>query len=678
MVHRVKGVLKKAAEFPNVKKLQVLVEEYKGEETGPFSSWKRLKKFHELSELVKKSEILEELSKGEMSPRLRDFVEKLAFHPNISMERVMQFWREPAEFLHINDEHTGERINAAKKPSNYLSLPYLGLRAADLRDAYVEGSVDELQLLPPMEMTQDPDDPRGLHLFVRRAIGQKRKGIKPEAQSGKKVFSAIKEFCGKHGINFRDLWDTEKGVQIIGKLDEGAYEELKEVIFRNGEGMAMPKDIYRARIGKKSDPDMTVAGNDTASCMPFGSGKNNVYMFNPNCVQMVVERKTSDGRWRTAAQSVVTIDLETTHSTPELMKQYQEDESRLKDLLNEQDLLGKYVVTCDNIEVAKNEEGRRVGNIREVYTQFFKTYLGEHSQELGLDPRRVVVGQAYTPEGLGLPSVDNTFVPLAPMGYSDNTKEKSYLIETGIKADEEALAVISKGEPGISELRIRDVIPVAVLEGKAFVDNRAVLENLHGMQNNLIGMKIANEHFGRPNLSFMYRDSTGVPRGYMMAYEGRNGDLEEIYVADIASDIDHPAGKLAGAQLIHNFFTAYRENYGTPERPFLPIAAEARGSTSYNILKRLFHRMARKAGLQAEMVVIDDSDVRQGETFYHVRVFVGRDQDEIDAQKELFDSVPLMLHGVEDIDGDGETDSQYDDWDDEEDDSYDPEQNYQW
>ncbi len=56
-----------------------------------------------------------------------------------------------------------------------------------------------------------------------------------------------------------------------------------------------------AEIHRKSDPLAVVAGDDTASCMGFGTGKNNVYMFNPNDALFTVRLVREDGTSRTIA-----------------------------------------------------------------------------------------------------------------------------------------------------------------------------------------------------------------------------------------------------------------------------------------------------------------------------------------------------------------------------------------
>lgn len=631
------AVYETAKKYTKVRKLQELMADIDKESFA--SSWKTLKKTYELVQLMRCTGILDELNSEEMDPRMREYVGKLAFHPNISTEAVITFWKDPAKFLDVDDHHTAQRINEVKKPSNYVSRPYLGLTAENLRDAYVLGEMDRLQTLPPMERTYNLGAPEQedltrtdtVHAFLRRALGREREGIKGEGKNPKKIFNKLREFCLEHSCNLPDLLDPEKGRAIVAELPSEAVEQLREITFDKNSGMKQPKvkgETYRIRIGAKSDPDMAVAGNDTASCMPFGSGKNNVYMFNPNCTQLVLERLQKDGSWRTAAQSVMTIDAVASRPTSELIKQYTQ-EGHLSDLITEEDLLRTPVVTCDNIEIAKNEEGERRHFVREAYERYFREYLSAHASVLGLDATRVAIGSGYTPANFGFKEVPNTFVPQAPMGYSDNVHEKAYLIETGLKPLE------TKLQQGMTPLSTRDTLAVAMIEGKAYKDNESLLTNLHNMQNGIIGMEIANAHFERPNLSSLYRDAKGIPRGYMLAYEGVNGGLPEVYIDDLASD---RTNRMAGGRLINRFFESYLANYGTEQRPFIPIYTNARESTSYPILKANVERLAERAGLVAEMV--ETGTYKSGSDIMHnMRIHIARSREDLAAQKARYAGV---------------------------------------
>jgi len=628
-------ILSKAEQYPNIKQLQDLLVDIR--EQGAASSWKTLKKTYELVQLLNRTEILEELNSGNLDPKLRTYIERLAFHPNISTEAVIRFWKDPASFLDIEDQHTDARVNEVKKPSNYLSLPYLGLKAEDLRDAYVFGELDALQTLAPMERTytlggseaNDLSRPEVVYGFLFRALGQERKGVKGEGKNSKKIFHELRAFCVENGCQPFDLVDPEKGPALIRAWPEDTVERLRSIIFDPKIGMSATKpsgETYRIRIGDKSDPEMAVAGNDTASCMPFGSGKNNVYMFNPNCTQLVLERRTSDGVWRTAAQSVMTIDYATSTPTPELIRSYEKSDGHLTDLLSEEDFGRLPVVTCDNIEVAKNEEGERTRYVREAYERFFKDYLSSYANELSVDATRVVIGSSYTPKNLGFKTIPNTFVPQAPMGYSDNVNASSFVIETGLKSTEEL------PRQNMSPLTTRDSLAVATIEGKAYKDNESLLMNLHHMQNAIIGMEIANTHFKRPNLSFVYRDAKQIPRGYMLAYEGVKGDLPEVYIDDLASD---GKNRMAGGRLIRQFFGAYLANYGMEERPFIPIFTNARESTRYPILQANVQRLAERSGLVAEMVEVGTHE-RGGDVMRDVRIHVAHTREELEKQKQKY------------------------------------------
>lgn len=638
----VEQILDEAKQFPNIAELQKLVKDI---EANSRLSWKRMKKLYDLKQFLGRRELLEELEK-ETNTKRRTYILKLALNENIAMDRVLQFWKEPGEFLDIDDGHTESQINAVKKPANYLSLPYLGMNAEDLRDALIEGSLDSIQTLPPMERTyvitngkiqkesqqeSSQTNPFALHATMVSAVGMQRKGIEGTAQDSRMLFGKLQAFFKERGVKWNDAWEPSTGVVLLSKMSDADRQSLFDLLHHSDFGIITKiiGDEYRVIIGNKSDPDMVIAGNDTASCMPFGSGKNNVYMYNPNCVQLVVQRKTGEGMWRTAAQSVVSIDVETGKPTPKLIEAYK-SEGKLKDLVDIEKLVHPGVITCDNIEPAKNEEGNRLENIRLVYTKFFEEYLAAYAPILNVDATKVIVGTGYTPAHLGLPSVANTYIPLAPMGYSDNIHETALEIRTGLAP------IASIAKTGVTPMQTRDVLSVTMLEGKAYHDNTSLLENLHGMQNNIIGMDIANAHFKRPNLSFVYRDEKGLPKGYMLAYEGRNGSNREIYLSDLAAD---PESKLAGGRLIASFFGAYTANYGTAERPFLPIFTNARDKTSYRIIQNQFERMLLRANLVGEIVEVS-THYRDQDLFHDLRLFVGRTKEDIKKQKREYESSP--------------------------------------
>lgn len=631
-------VFAKAKQFSSVKALQKLVNDLEG--GNPFASWKTLKKFYEIKQLLGKSELLRELNEGEISPKLREYVEKLAFHPNISTDAVIRFWKNTDEFLGIDDKHTSEQINAVKKPSNLLSLPYLGLTPESLRDALVEGEMDKVQVLPPMERTytlgievlDNSEKPADLWRFLREAIGQRKKGVEGKAASVKKCFDEVKRWCKIYAVTFDELWDEAKGIDVLSVVAKDAQSELRSIVFHETYGMRQRKTegvVYRARLGNKSDPDMVVAGNDTASCMPFGSGKNNVYMFNPVYAQMVLERMGEGGKWRTAAQSVMSIDHKTSTPTPELMAAYLDQGQHLKDLVKSGDLEQLPVVTCDNIEPAKNEEGDRVRYMKEAYQKFFTEYLEQYADQLRVSRTTVAVGAAYTPDGLGFREVDNTYIPVAPAGYSDNVHAKCFVIDTGLPELE------SGNSKGMTPLTTRDAMAVAMLEGKAYADNENLLVGLHKVQYSLIGKDIANQHFKRPELSFIYKNEHNTPQGYIIAYEGSQDGESFVFIDDLAAD---PGTKLVGGRLITKFFDEYAANYGTDERPLLPIYTNARDKTSFPIIERRATTIAERKGLKARVVEIG-THMRGEDLMHDVVILIGKTDEELQAQEKSMKKV---------------------------------------
>lgn len=632
----IKYTLDKLKNFNNIHQLFVLAEEF--ERNSPFASWKSLKKFHELVQIIHRTEMLEELAHSKtVSEKMRNYVSSLMFHPNIPGKVITQFWKEPDQFLDIEDIHTNEKLNAAKKPSNLISLPHLGLSAVSLRDAYVEGAYDRIQTLPPMNCEfyfgipskEETDSPRKIFYCLWKAIGQKRKEVTGLAANPDKLFFEAQKWCKHNNVKWSDLWNEEHGASVVGQASEEARKKLIDLVFDQDFGVRGRQEefqIYRAVIGNKSDPDMVIAGNDTASCMPFGSGKNNVYMFNPNCVQMVVQRRSVDGKWRTAAQSVMNIDHEVSTLVPELMRKYLQEGVHLRDLVKKGDLERSPVLVCDNIEVAKNEEGARVARIRKVYEKFFKEYLKKNGTALGVKTGEVYVGTGYTPDALGLEKVANHFVPQAPMGYSDNIHQNAFVIKTGLSES------TMQYKHGLQPMTTRDSLAISVIEGKAYSDNMTLLENLHHIQNSIIGMEVANTYLERPNLSFVYRDAKNTPKGYILAYEGETINDEEktnfVYLSDLATDKET---RMAGGRLIKGFFDKYSESYGG-DKPYLPIYTNARESTSFPIIEKQTKTLCKEKGLVYKIVEIGQHQKGQ-DTFHDIVICIGKLEEDLAKQE---------------------------------------------
>jgi len=634
------GTIQEAKQYSDIKKLRDLMSELDGV-YKIFSSWKKLKKYQEVCKLLGRTEILDQLKilEKEGKEKLYEYIETLAFHPNISMEEVFRFWKDPESFLNNADSHTPEETHDRKKPSNYIEIPNLDLTAEDLRDALVEGSYDKLQAFSPLEINYQISS--GERMSLRKELakqigvrdGNLRKklglGEKEGLKSNPKLFTKLNRIFKASGYDLKRYLSGEE------EIDRSFADELEQ--FR----MNRHIEEYRVKINRKSDPDGVVAGNDTACCMPFGSGKNNVYTFNPVCALLTVQRKNVDGTYRTIAQSVLTLDKDIKENVADLIGRLDSADAKLHEVIKEDALIDKpSVITCDNVEVAKNYKSHpRAGKILEdIYRDFFREYLNHFSAEEKLDKSRVIIGQGYSDSLTHLPRVNNTFVPEAPVGYSDNLHKESYLLDL-IKQEKETL--IAKKEivfadkerreaksrqswpKGVSYLTYRDTLAVAYIEGKAYHDNENLIQYLHNMENALIAKDVNNKAKGRANMSFKYKGSDNKTHGYLLAYEGVADSDSEIqgervlYVADLASD----GNKRAGGSLILVFVQEYKRNY-LDKGDLIPIYMQLREKTSYPIIVNQLEKLSENAGYKfylEELGTYEEGDDTMYETIIRVK-----------------------------------------------------------
>lgn len=607
----------KVHEFNHIEKLQELFSGF-ASNADVFSSWKNLKKYDEVQGLLMQKEILEQLAELKNFPekkKLREYIETLAFHPNISMEQVLSFWRTPEEFLEVGDSHTPVEVHNQKKPSNYIDFPNLDLSATELRDALVEGDYDTLQAFKPFMIEYSlgkqtaPVEP--LAATLHRALGKRSENKKGEAKNAPKLFKELQKLCAERNIVLADV--------LAGKVEPLAEDAqaLSALLYNNNTGLPLAvrkNENYRAKINKKSDPDAVVAGNDTACCMPFGSGKNNVYTFNPNCSLFTLQKRTNDGTWRTIAQSVLTEDVAIDRLIPEIIAEANSGERHLNALLTD-DILSvrKSVIACDNIEVAETYKNKS-DEIKIMYQDFFREYLKRFDPAgTRFNNDQIAIGMGYTDALTDLPKEENRFIPRAPVGYSDKLGDYIYSLELNdvIEAGTDILArkihqpeaFPEKSAPdylpaGVELLTFRDALPVAYIEGKAYEENDSLIEYLHNMENALIAKDVNNAAKKRPNMSLKYIGDDKKMHGYILAYEGKRHKQGEnvVYVSDLASD-----GNLrAGGALILGFTESYKRNYINTGN-LLPIYAQMRENTSYPIIKKQLDKLAKGTGIHFQM-----------------------------------------------------------------------------
>ena len=605
------GVIEEAKKHRDIERLQELAETLKRPE-DVFASWSNLKRYRDLNQLLDRTEILDDLKelRKEGKEDLYRYIGTLAFHPDskVNMQAVLKFWRNPEDFLDAHDVHTPDEVQDRKKPSNYIHIPNLDLTAENLRDALVEGVLDRITTFPPMEIRYSIPPTRDA---LRQAVGIRSKGVKGTAKSPNKLFSEVSRLLKQHNTYQKSRVNVNK--YLKGEdIPEDLEQQVEELTYHEEFGIQKKTQEYVARITNKSDPEGALAGDDTANCMPYGSGKNTVYTFNPNTAQFIIRRVKKDGTERTVAQSVLTKDSDVRKPVPDIINELQ-SEKKMDDVLPE-DVLAKQdpYLACDNIEVAPTYTGEEYEDVyRHIYHDFFKKYT---QKEKGFRTDKIVIGTSYADALTNLQKEKNTYVPQAPVGYSDKTGEEVYILPLGTEHTE-----TEKKETGISPLTFEDSLKVAYLESKAYRDNETLIESLFALENALIAKDINNEMKNRPNLSTKYADSTGRMRGYLLAYEGtitdgHNHDYENkpcIYISDLASDRENT---LTGGRLIKEFAKQYKEHYLDKNNP-LPIYAQARETTSYRIIKKQIDNLAKQTGTEFELIELPTYE--QGDDTMH-------------------------------------------------------------
>ena len=631
-------IIEKAQKYKEIEKLQKLATAFNTPE-AVFASWTNLKRYSELEQLLGKTGILDELKKlkTEGKDALYKYIETLAFHPDskVNMNAVLEFWRDPESFLAAEASHTPYEVHDRKKPSNYLNMPNLDLTAFELRDALVEGKMDGLSAFTPFEIKYTI--PLGdvklepLPDLISKALGSNKKGIKGIAKNSPKLFSELGKLLKPHGMNIVEY--------IQGKsLPDGTNlsQEIEKLLYNSDFGIERPAIKTRefiARISQKSDPEGAIAGDDTVNCMPFGDGKNTVYTFNPNTAQFVIRFVKSDGNERTIAQSVLTKDMDVQVPVPNVISQLNKEGEHLENILPADILTAAPVyAACDNVEVSPNYSDERHQKIIEaIFRDFFKEYMKRYAGIERLNPKKVPIGQGYTDALSQLPIEKNTFVPQAPVSYSDKRGENVYMLDlesnTGadlilqkqiqeIKTEKPEEPILPKIK-GLEYLTFEDALKVAYLEGKAYSDNQSLMQFLFNMENALIAKDINNAAKDRPNMSLKYIDENEKMRGYMLAWEGRfsdeniKHDAEDffnqpcVYIIDIATDRKN---HMAGGSLIRGFVELYKQNY-LDKGNLMPIFAQAREATSYQIVKKQLDKIAKDINVDFELIELPTYEV---------------------------------------------------------------------
>lgn len=643
---KIELAIKKAKKYQDIDKMQELVNGL-NDKNSVFNSWKNFKKFYEITELLNKAELLEKLEKiKKTDPRQYKYFETLLFHPNINTQAVIDLFENPESFFETGDIHS-EKLHEEKKPSNYFDIPNLDLDAGGLRDAIIGGHLDKIQTFKPFEVIFEIPKGENNEMIVTKdlissALGSRRKNIKGQAINPEKLFSELNAFLKQRKTNIVKFLEDEG--EIAGEI----FDDVSKIVFNKEYGMKktiQESVVFRAKINLKSDPDGVVAGDDTACCMPFGSGKNNLYTANPMCALFTVQRSVGDNKWKTVAQSVLTKNVDIKKEIPKILSEVQGSGKKLENILPEDILVNsKKYITCDNIEVSSNFRSKENEDMLiKIYAKFFYEYLKNIENE-GFDKNRVVVGLGYLDisDTSGQSLVENTFLPVTPVAYSDNTYGKAMVIsikdqeEIKIKGDvvkidvEESQtlrpkSLIKKIEP----LTYEDSLQTGYLESKVYADNQNLITNLHNMENGLIAKDINNSLKNRVNLSLKYVDTDGKMLGYILAYEGSYNGEPVIYISDLAVNRGEP---VAAGKLIFAFMDLYQKNY-IDKGNTIDMLAEARESTSYQLIKKGIGNMSKKLG--REIAIEELSSRKVGNDMMHkMKIIIEKDK-EVNVEEEI-------------------------------------------
>ena len=633
---KLKEMGQKVKQYPTILKLQEL-NEYLGDPKKIFSSWFNLRKFSDLSYLLDQAEILkqlERLKKEALSDpkkaKLYDFIEQVAFNKTgkVDMKAVLEFWQDPGTFLARGDIHSRE-LNEAVKPSNYTDVSYVDLSAAELRDALVDGSLDRIQTFKPMEIIYSVDQSAKLSVELDFYSELKKQiGSRQDGNQNKKLFYEVKKILKAHNIELLEYIINKR--EVLDDLPQATQQmiqrEIREAMKRFPNEKIEQKENtklagkYRARMNYKGDPQAVLAGNDTACCMPFGSGKNNCYIWNPTVALFTLEEERGSG-WRTIAQSVVTLDTDAGRDISTLKQDVSGNQARLMDEISS-DVLDqrKRYVSCDNIEVAQNFIAKK-DVIEAIYRDFFSKYIPYFRGQSGIevDPEKVIIGKSNSDLSFGTQE-PNTFLPVSLIGYSDKlgnqvdvirfnrAKTDTFeLTETSSKRAEEVLVKMERHN--VQPLTSADILSVAYIEGKAYPNN--MTEGIVAMQNRIIAGAIANQIHARENLSLKYVDPGNIVKGYIVAHEGRQNSETVIYIEDLAV---LPGSRIAGGRLINAFAENYINNY-IAKGKMMPIFMQAREETSYRILQRQLESISEKLGVQFN--VEEGNEYQYGDSTMH-------------------------------------------------------------
>ena len=609
----VDSVFASAQTYRDIKKLKALVKVFQDKPSVIFSSWKYLKKYEELCLLLEQTELLNSIlnKKADENEKMAQYIETLVFHPNVPLAEVLRFRNDPKNFLETEDEETATEIHKEKKPSNYCRIVYLNLSEEQLRDALIFGAYDAIQSFPSFEamyhVAKECNAGSYLSLkdLIKKALGKRDEKIQGEAVVPKALFGKLNSLFKEKNISLKEYL-TSRETEKNFPSDEQFAKDVRTLIFDSNIGIPVKTEEYRMKISKKSDPEAVVAGNDVSSCMPFGRGKSNVYMWNPACGMLLVQRKNAEGVWRTVAESLMTRDKDM-KTIVDFYSGFQIDTTAWNETIKQNMLADTpSILTFDDVSVSEGflENGIILDAL---YRDFSRRYISKFKKGT-FEEHRAIIGYGYAKTMTHLPTIPNTFFSETPIGYSDNLKNESYELDLSKRFGSENVIIdceekefvdnsskkeISEHFPkGVSPLTFRDSLPTACLEKIAYESNENFIQNLSGLENMLIAKDVYNSIHSLKNMSFRYIGTDNKMHAYLIAWESESRSAPFIFLFEIASD-----GNIkAGGSLIKAFAESYKRNYADTGN-LIPLLAHFREQTSYKIIMKQAEKLSKEIGV---------------------------------------------------------------------------------
>jgi len=427
-----------------------------------------------------------------------------------------------------------------------------------------------------------------------------------------------------------ELTELPDDQELFSRYKEDLRIYLKMKINRLHQAVKGEKIVIRAEVLPHSDPRYATIGDDTSCCMAFGSGKQVVYMWYPQCGAMTLsfrhEGQTPDEA-RIAVQSVLTMNMDVgrflgggkalvIREEDQISQNKTKEPERISlvealgdDFLERLYQGDNFVVVADNAEGQTNFIKRLMANddnvVPNVYRQFFEAYREANPWFAGMP---VNIGVGYSDYCKSLKTTDNHVVPLGLVSYSDNTGKKSYSL-----LEREDVGPPESRKVGIQSLDWRHALATAYIEEKAYGDNLDIASDLTTNQKILVAAGIAAQKFETKPTTIGYFDDDGVLRGHVLAFPakdysrfGETNDEIKLYVHEIAI-LPEYQGRKIGMQLIQGLLE--RVNSDEKLRQ-MPIVMKAREGTSYPIIKKYADKF--------DFEITNDRETEMGGESFHI------------------------------------------------------------